>query len=269
MHDYWLKQTKDKPLYPNMLWSQPENKLLAGKLTIIGGNVHAFAGPAEAYQSALDAGVGATRVLLPDSLHKVLGRFIDSGEYTPSTPSGSFARLALDNLLEASSWADATLICGDLGHNSETAILLESYATKYPGQLTITGDAINYVLTEPKPYTDRQNTLLIVDTQQLQKLGTALHFPMAFTSTMDLLPLIEALHDLTETYGLQLIVRHFNTLIVSANQQICTLPESARTAKWAVRIASYASVWWLQNPQKTFEALTTAIFVASSADKSN
>jgi NAD(P)H-hydrate repair Nnr-like enzyme with NAD(P)H-hydrate dehydratase domain len=262
MHDYWQKQSKGKPLYPNMLWSQPENKLFAGKLVIIGGNVHAFAGPAEAYQSAVDAGVGTSRVLLPDSLHKVLGRFFESGEYTPSTPSGSFGRQALDSLLDAGSWADATLICGDLGRNSETAILLEAFVSGYSGQVTLAGDAIDYVLAGPKPYVQRQNTLLVLDTQQLQKLGTALHLPTAFTSTMDLLPLIEALHGLSETHGLKLVLKHFNTLIVSANKQICTLPESANSTKWAVRTAAYASVWWLQNPQKIFEALASATYAS-------
>ena len=42
-HDYWHKQTSSKPLFPELIWSRPENRQLAGKLLIIGGNLHGFA----------------------------------------------------------------------------------------------------------------------------------------------------------------------------------------------------------------------------------
>jgi len=54
---YWHKQTAEKPLFPDMLWSKPENKSHAGKLLIIGGNLHGFAAAAEAYNQATKAGI--------------------------------------------------------------------------------------------------------------------------------------------------------------------------------------------------------------------
>src|SRR5882762_3047468 len=103
---YWYKQTSEKPLYPDLLWSRPENKSQAGKLLIVGGNLHGFAAAGEAYTEAVKAGIGTARVLLPDSLQKTVGRVFEAGEYAPSTPSGSFSRKALAELLDMSGWSD-------------------------------------------------------------------------------------------------------------------------------------------------------------------
>src|SRR5580704_1951753 len=141
MHDYWHRQTADKPLFPELLWSRPEHKAQAGKLLIIGGNLHGFAAPAEAFAIAEKTGIGTTRVLLPDALHKTIGKVFMAGEFAPSTPSGSFAKKSLAEFLEMANWADAVLIAGELGRNSETAIVLEQFVEKYSGQLTIAKDA--------------------------------------------------------------------------------------------------------------------------------
>jgi NAD(P)H-hydrate repair Nnr-like enzyme with NAD(P)H-hydrate dehydratase domain len=119
----WLRQTKE-PLFPDVLWSRPENKRHAGKLLIIGGHKQTFNAVSEAYSATLKAGIGIVRVILPDSLHKMLHAVFPDAEFASSTPVGSFSRLALDDLVLASEWADGVLLAGDFGHNSETAILL-------------------------------------------------------------------------------------------------------------------------------------------------
>ena len=65
---YWQQQTASKPLFPDIEWSKPEQRALAGRLGIIGGNKLGFAAVAEAYSTAHDSGVGEVRVLLPDAL---------------------------------------------------------------------------------------------------------------------------------------------------------------------------------------------------------
>src|SRR5579859_2484419 len=100
---YWLRQT-EKPLFPELEWSRPETKTQAGKLLIVGGNVHGFAAPAEAYGEVMKAGVGTVRVLLPESLRRSVGKLFPEADFAPSTPSGSFAANALAELLDASLW---------------------------------------------------------------------------------------------------------------------------------------------------------------------
>lgn len=259
MQDYWHKQTQAKPLFPDLLWSRPENARLAGKLLIIGGNAQGFAAAAEAYQHAVKAGIGTARVLLPDSLQKTVGLMLEAGEYAPSTPSGSFAKKALAEFISMNQWADGTLIAGDLGRNSETAILLEQFLSKCTNQLTITKDAADYFIKTPDALCNRENTLLVISFAQLQKLATSLRFHIAFTFEMDLFRVIEALHELTEKYKIAVITRHLDNIFVAVNGQVSSTKTDAEEKVWRLKTAAHATVWWLQNPTKTFEALTTSL----------
>lgn len=259
---YWQKQTAEKPLFADLLWSRPENKSFAGKLLIVGGNVQSFAAAAEAYAESAKAGIGSSRVLLPESLQKTVGKIFDAGEYAPSTPSGSFAQQALAELLDMASWADGVLLAGDLGRNSETAIMIEHFTEKYTGQLTYTKDAADYVISAPGPLLARPNTLLVISFAQLQKLAVGARFTRAFTATMDLLQLIEALHEFTRRYEVAIITRFQTTILVAYNGQVSTTKVTEEPRIWRIKIASHAAVWWLQSPTKSYEALSTSIVTA-------
>ena len=257
--EFWHRQTKETPLYPDMEWSRPENKLYAGKLLVIGGNLHGFAAAASAYTEAEKSGAGTVRALLPDALRKTVGKVFVAGEFAPSTPSGSFGRQSLAELLAFSAWADGVLLAGDFGRNSETAIVLETFAQKHSGQLTIAKDATDYFAVEPKNILGRADTLLVVSMAQLQKIGVQARFPKAFTYGMDLIRLVEMLHDFTLEYQAHVIVKHLDTLVVAVNGEVSTTKLQADRAIWRVTAASHASVWWMQNPSKPFEALTCAM----------
>src|ERR1700759_1177296 len=139
----WLKQTSE-PLFPNILWSRPENKRQAGKLLIIGGHKQSFSAVSRAYAAAQKAGAGTIRVVLPLSLQKTLGKSFPEAEFADSTAIGSFSRQALGLFLELSDWAEGVLLAGKFGQNSETAVLLENYVAKFAGQLTLAGDSLEY-----------------------------------------------------------------------------------------------------------------------------
>src|ERR1700761_4807369 len=142
---FWLKQT-GKPLFPELEWSRPETRALSGKLLIVGGNGYEFKAPANAYGDALEAGVGSATVLLPNSMQKVVGDIFPEAEFAPSTPSGSLARISLAQLLELAEHANGTLFPGDIGRNSETTVLLESFLEKYHGQVTLTKEAADIIV---------------------------------------------------------------------------------------------------------------------------
>jgi hypothetical protein len=256
--EYWHRQASDTPLFPNLLWSRPENRQHAGKLLIIGGNLHGFAAPAEAYQLSLKAGIGTARVLLPDALQKTVGRAFEAGEYAPSTPSGSFSQQALNEMLQFSQWADGVLIAGDLGRNSETAILLEKFAEKFIGKLTITKDAADYFTSTPQKVLPRSDTLFVVSLAQLQKFAQSAGFTQAFTFNMDLLHLVDTLHEFTATYQTSIIVKHLENVLVAHHGQVSSTKLNQDEDVWRLPSATRAAVWWLQNSPQSFEALTTA-----------
>lgn len=257
--DFWQKQTADKPLFPDLLWSRPEHRSAAGKLLIVGGNAQAFAAPAEAYVEAEKASVGAARVLLPDAVKKLAGGILETVEYAVSTPIGSFSQQALAELLEQAAWADAVLLAGDLGRNSETAILLESFAGKYPGLLAITKDAVDYAMTTPEIVLDRPNTLLVPSFAQLQRLAAKAGFTKAFTFEADLLRFIQTLHEFSTAHTAHILIQHHNQIHCAVQGAITSTKLSQDLPIWRVKTAARATVWWLQNPTKPLQALTTSL----------
>lgn len=254
---YWLKQT-DKPLFEDILWSRPENKRQAGKLLIVGGNLHGFAAPGSAYGAALKAGIGACRVLLPDKLRKTVSKLMPEAEFAPSTLSGSFSKNALAQLMEEAAWADGVLLVGDFGRNSETAILLDSFLDKHQGQVTIAQDGLDYFLGPNSPLIERADTLAVINLGKLQKLAKHNRPATAVLHSMMLADLVETLHDWTTGNPGIIITRHADHFIVASGGQVSTTA-AAQESNWQIELAAYASVWWLQQPQKAFEAITTAM----------
>lgn len=263
MQDYWIKQAPNTPAFPDIEWSRPQNIRAAGKLLIIGGNAHGFIDVGMSYQNAIQAGAGTVRVLLPDILQKTVGRSIDTTEFAASTPSGSFSKAALNELLIHAEWADAVLLAGEFGRNSETAVLLESFVQKYNGPLTITRDAIDYFFQHTHLILDRPNTCIVASLGQLQRLAINSHFPHAITTSLDLIKLVEVLRDFESQHCAFIITHQSGTTYVAANKRVSTTKNGTNEEIWRVPTAAWATVYWLQNLQKAFEAITSSLLKLS------
>lgn len=255
----WDKQTKSAPLFPELEWSRPENKMHAGKLLIIGGNSFGFAAPAEAYAESTKAGIGTAHAMLPQSIQKIVGIIIEHADFAPNTPSGSFSQKALAEFLSASQWADSVLLAGDLGRNSETAIVIEKFLEKCPLPVTITKDAIDYCTSAPASVLHREQTALVLSLSQLQRLGMAAKFEHAITFSMGLLKLVEWLSLFTARFAPYIVVKHLDTIFVAVDGQVSTTKLSTDMPTWRLKTAAHVSVWWTQNPSKPYAALSTAV----------
>lgn len=259
---FWHKQTRDNPLFPDLLWSRPEHKKQAGKLLIIGGNVHSFSAASEAYQAAITAGVGAVRVLLPDALKKTVSKLLENVEFAPSTPSGSFSTQSLAEILEHTAWADGILLAGDFGRNSETAILIEKLLDKTSRPLVAVKDAADYLIQIPKTLIGRGNVSLVLTIAQLQKLSTYLNYDKPVTFSMGLVQLVEFLHEFSKRFSLNLVVYHENNLLVAVDERVSSTPVNFDNAEmWRVKTATHAAIWLMQNPDKPFEAISTSFII--------
>lgn len=257
---HWLKQKPDKPLFPDLLWSQPQNRHAAGKLLIVGGSLHSIAVASEAYNAAMKAGIGTLKIIMPDTLEKTLGKMFPEAEFAPSTPSGSFSRQALAALIQGAEWADGVLLAGDFGRNSETAITLEGFAKKYSGRLTIAGDSVDYFISSHSPVAERKDTLLVADLSKVQKILAANPPATAIRHDTDLGKLVEELGFWTIRNGLGLLTYHEGQVIIALDGRVSTTPADVK--RWQPHVAAFVSVWWLQHPNAPFEATTTAIFGA-------
>jgi hypothetical protein len=257
--EYWQKQLRDAPLFEDILWSRPEHKQGAGKLLVVGGNAMGFAAIQEAYSAADKAGAGVIHTVMPDALRKIVGTFLQDGNYAPSTPSGSFAKLALTELIVQAQWADAVLLAGDFGRNSETAVLLEQFVQKYQGQLILTKDAVDYFSHMPELILKRQDTVIVLSMAQLQKLATAAKHPTPFLLSMGLMLIVQALHDFTNIYPVTIVTRELDSIVVAHAGKVSSTKVSEDEDIWRVKTAAAAAVFWMQNKNKPFEAITTSL----------
>lgn len=261
-HTYWRKQTATKPLFPDVEWSKPERRDMAGRLGIIGGNKLGFAGVAEAYGTALGAGAGQVRVLLPDALKKTIPAVITDTVFASTTPSGSLASEALPEMLALGNWATGVLLAGDAGRNSETAIAYEQFIEEYQGPLTLTRDAVDLVKNYPNKLVERPETLFVVSFAQLQKLFSGVYYPKVLTFSMQLAGLVEAVHKFTVTYPVALMVLHKDYLVVAHDGEVTTTPWENPIAIWRGQTAAKAATYWLWNQKTLLEAATASLMVS-------
>ncbi|MGH7196324.1 MAG: hypothetical protein ACREGJ_00985 [Candidatus Saccharimonadales bacterium] len=260
MHEYWHRQEPGKPLFPDIEWQKPEQKALAGKLLIIGGNAHGFAAVAQAYQDAAKAGIGECRVVLPDALKKAIDPTVLDCVFVPTNASGGITKDALPQLKAAAAWADGLLFIGDAGRNSETAIVYEQLLGDFPDKLTIfTRDAVDLIKAAWPALLHHEKTIFIVTLAQLQKLFQSVYYPKTVLFSMQLLHLVEALHKFTLTYQSTLVVFHQNQLLIAKDGEVSSTPWDEPMLIWRGSVAAKASVYATQHQQKLFEALTTSL----------
>lgn len=260
-HSYWRKQTPGQPLFPDIEWSKPEQRSHAGRLAVIGGNKLGFSGVAEAYSTALAAGVGEVRVLLPDVLRKTIPPSITDAIFGSTNPSGSLARDALVEMRTIGEWATGVIMIGDAGRNSETAIVYEDFLQTYDGPLTLTRDAVDLIKNSGATIVERPNTLLVVSFAQLQKLFQSVYYPKILTFSMQLASLVEALHKFTITYPVSIMVLHKEYLVVAHDGNVTTTEWQNPMAIWRGSVATKATAYWLWNPNTPLEAVTASLIV--------
>ncbi len=258
---YWQQQNSQQPLFSNVLWSRPEQRSLAGKLSIIGGNAHGFSAVSEAFGSANQAGIGSVRLVLPASLEKTVGHILPESEFAPDNKGGGFAIKALDLWLAIANWGDATILAGDLGKSSETEILLERFFANNSVPLTLVGDSIDLALISPLQLVEYKQLIVAPSFSQLQHLLTAIRYPSALTSTITLYQLVDLLHSLTQNYSFAVAYCHDDQTLIAYQGKVST---TQTTTSNLLKSAVYATVWRLQQPSKAFEAMTSGIYASLS-----
>lgn len=253
------KQTRNAPLFPDLLWARPERKEQAGKLLIIGGSTHGFADAVKSYEYALVAGIGEVKVMLPKGVEKLIGSIPDT-LYVSQVENGSFAHGALQEIQSYLPWADGLLLPGELTNNAETTLLIEDILRVASVPLIITGDTIETVtktLNEPLP----TKPVVITTFRQLQRLAYTHSGKQPLLSSSSLDQQVAIMQALTNKLGLGALVRldQEQILVTSSDQASLTI-----SSKSLIEFATHAAVLTAQLPGKLYEAVTTAAILSSS-----
>ena len=257
---YWHRQTPDSPLYPELEWLRPETRARGGRLLIVGGNHHSFRRVAESYEAAQKAQAGEIRVAVPDSLKPTLTHIIPEAEYVKSNASGGIGLDAENQLLAFAGWSQAVVVAGDMGRNSETPQIMDKFINRYSGLLAITADALEATAFSYDHLLAREQTLLVCSLAQLQRIFKDTAQTTAITSTIGVVKLVEALHELTAQQPCALTVYYENQLITALNGEVVTTPFKWQSddPNWRVPVATRQVTFWMQHAEAAFKALTFA-----------
>jgi len=204
------QQSKNNPIYPELLWDKPENTLLAGKICIIGGNAHAIKEPNAAYQLALNNVLKERKVVLPDSTKKYFNKNTLPADilFAPSNISGSFSAKSLSELQSYLDWSDCTFFVGDLTKSSETTILINKLINESGQQISVCNDSIDIILqSESSPF-ENPDLIITCDLSNLQKLCINYSPKYVFTSNMSQLAFYNKLSELTLNINSYLIIKY-------------------------------------------------------------
>jgi ADP-dependent NAD(P)H-hydrate dehydratase / NAD(P)H-hydrate epimerase len=230
---------------------------MAGRLAVVGGNLHGFASVAQSYQLAGSLGAGYVRAVVPDALKRTIPATILDIAYAASTPSGGFAHD--DTTLQAAvAWADVSLLVGDSGRSSETAVAFEQLL-RSGGRLVFTRDAADLVRNASMDVVTRPDTGLVLSFAQLQKLLQAVYYPRMLSFSMQLLNLVETLHKFTITYPCWIATYHQDQIVIAHEGQVVTMPFSQPMMIWRGDVATRMACYWLWNLGKPLEAAATSL----------
>lgn len=222
-YEYWQKQGL-KPLFPEIDTERPEQKRLAGKILIVGGNKGAFFAVAEAMSEAKKMGVGEVRVVMPSSLRSQIPSAPEL-YFADAEASGAFGKKALPVLFEQSDWADEVILIGDMGKNAETTVAFAEFMQKCEKPIFVTRDAVDAIIPDIMNWGALREvgTTLLLTMPQLQKMLRTLYYPKVITLSMPTNQLIETLHKFTISYpGLALATFHNEQMVVAANGEVVT-----------------------------------------------
>ncbi len=251
MTDFKWQVQKNEPLFPDILWSRPENKNGAGKMLLVGGSLDNFANIAQNYSLAEQAGVGTCFLLVPQSLYKVT-KNIPFINYAPANRSGSFASNALADILELARGVDAVFLGGDIGKNSETSLMLEKFLMKYTSFVAISQDSLLSINKSWRNLLARNNTIVEINLHNLQTIAIELQFEKAILSDSPNSLIAKTLHKITSDYESILALQtDTNIWFAKSGQVIACSKNNYNYAK--------AIVWLIQQPNKVLESLASSV----------
>jgi len=206
----------------------------------------------------MSSGRGQLRAVLPDALRKSFPASVSDAVFIPSNTSGGFNKDAIPEIIAAANWAHVTLLVGDMGRNSETAMACERLLDSFSGHLVITRDAVELLKPVAERVVNRDKTTLVMSFAQVQKLFQSVYYPRILSFSMQLMQFVDALHKFTITYPATIVTFHQNHLVVAHGGEIVTQEFDEPMAIWRGLTATKAACYLLWTPAKPLEAIAAS-----------
>lgn len=244
----WLTQDQE-PLFKDLIWSRPENKAHAKKILLVGGSSHGFSRTYKYFIGCEEAGVGEVKLVLPNSLLKLIKHpLVVFGD---SNKDGSFSKESYSQILGYYGWADSVWLTGEFGNNSTTTMLLEQIINSTKRKI-ISGDVSSHIGDLSVMTND---LLLILSFREYQKLASKL-YGVAPTNRMDLSQIVDTLNSLTTESEVSIVLGFNDYCLVGSNSKVVTQKKLLDE-----KTASNIAVMWTQFPGKSLQAMACGLVV--------
>ncbi|HUC19978.1 MAG TPA: hypothetical protein VMR98_00590 [Candidatus Polarisedimenticolaceae bacterium] len=264
-----FERQTDSPLFPDILWNRPAMKSRGGRLLVLGGQTHQFNNLQATYEVAEAAGIGEVDIVMPDSLRATAGRS-GLGRFVPSSPSGSLGKAALGEILHLAGETDAVVIGANLTNNAETGMMIESLIRELDTRVIITEEAFEILQFHPELITGNPKALVVTTMRGLFDLANHHRMPIAIKPNAGVIGKLEILQQLASISKSQYLVFD-REVMVAAEDKLSLTPLQTSLASLPAAAIGVAATFWVQQPGKLFQTLTTAAYVlsaaASAADK--
>ncbi len=263
MDQSFQKQTNE-PLYPKVLWNRPVAARAAGRLLVLSGHSGDLNTPQTIYGSAVAAGIGDCRVVLPDAVRKLVGDAA-MASYVPSSPSGSLGRASLAAILDLADDYDVIAIGGGLSQNSETTMLVESLLAETKKPVILSDDALVLMKHQLKEIAQRPNSLILTDMVGLIKASGALGVAVSIRPDGGIINKVEILKDYLDAGKASYVVVG-TELIVGVGEHVSVTPYELTTAAIQGIATGVLGTFWTQ--AQSFEGITTGAFILARGAES-
>ncbi len=255
----WQKQTLDSPLFEDIIWEKPENKLLSGKYLIVGGNSHEITSTAQIYENLTKVGSSNILVAIPNTLKKLVDHMDLKISYLPSNPSGSIGLKATAELLDLANQVDITIIAQDLGKNSETVLTLEHFLAKNTGLLCFTSE--NIIILEDLDISLNEKILLVTSFSNLQKLLSK-KYGIIIKKLDELYVILNTLKEFNIKHPVNIVCVHEDIIIVVSEGRVSTTKIPNDKTVSIELLSASASFYMVNYPTKTYQAISSAVYEA-------
>jgi hypothetical protein len=256
-------QTATTPLFPKLLWNRPVSRRAGGRLLVVGGQPGHISEPQTMYAVAESAGIGECRVILPDSLAKIVGTN-GPASYVPSNPVGSLGQIAFGEISQLAQDYDSLLLAPEAGNNSETAILLEKLARSSEQNRVFYGDALTALGFIMPDLVASPDHLFVVTMAQLFKIAGRLEVGVHIRRDGGMLNQVEIVADVAAAGQASYAILGSDIIIASGGQVSVTPLSRRSTPALQVATAALLASSWTQNPGQHFEGLTTGAYIMAN-----
>ena len=253
----WQIQT-DQPLFPDLVWDQPQTRAQQPRLLIIGGRQQSLAAPLAFYQQLQPH--SRLKLVVPDTWQKRLPQPPPEIVFAPSNPSGSLARRGLEQLLALAQTSDGLIIGGSIGENRETSQLVQDLISQVSQPTILVGETVRSWPAGQLPTPGQIAIPDLVGLSQIIRPWRPGHQDWNQLGRPQIMELLSQ----PDLRSLNLVVDLAETIWVKVLSNMCyniTKSES-RLGPTPLALAGWVGLMAASYPKQLFAAATTAVYRA-------